>query len=91
MPGSLLASDLMPEQLAAIRHPNPQKGLSGRDLLARFAGCDDGRDPRSALLLDLYVHTLQFGQVGWGGVCGLGLNYYIFFFTNCVRLSTVEL
>lgn len=55
--------DLSEQQLQSIRHPHPKKGLTGRDLLASFTGTSDhASSPRSAIALDLYVHTLQQGE-----------------------------
>ncbi len=55
--------DLRHEQLEDIRNPHPKKGLTGRDLLARFIGLEDhATNKQSAITLDLYVHALQFGE-----------------------------
>lgn len=60
---ALVWHDLSAEQLENIRRPHPKKGLTSRDLLAKFIGIKDQNNPRTAISLDLYVHTLQFGQV----------------------------
>lgn len=60
---NLVWKDLSAQQLEAIRHPHPKKGLTGRDLLAKYVGLKDyTNDPKEAVHLDLYVHTLQFGD-----------------------------
>lgn len=60
---NLVWRDLSAEQLGSIRHPHPKKGLTGRDLLVKYLAIGDPSSPRNAITLDLYVHTLQFGQV----------------------------
>lgn len=60
---NLVWADLSEEQLALIRNPHPKRGQSPRDLLAKFLGITDPQTPLNAISLDLYVHTLQFGQV----------------------------
>jgi hypothetical protein len=59
--------DLTSKQLEAIRHPHPKKGFTGRDILASFTGLSDYQsNPQTAIHLDLYVATLQFGdQLGF--------------------------
>lgn len=59
---NLVWADLTEEQLGAIRNPHPRKGLTARELLARFLSITDPKSPLNAIILDLYVHTLQFGQ-----------------------------
>ncbi|MEW5297179.1 MAG: hypothetical protein WDW36_000404 [Sanguina aurantia] len=64
--------DLSHQQLENIRHPHPKQGLSGRDLLSQYVGITEAgwprgaaaiqAEPKNAINLDLYVHTLQFGQ-----------------------------
>jgi hypothetical protein len=66
---NLVWRDLSAEQLASIRSPHPKKGLTARDLLARFLGISDPSSPKNAISLDLYVHTLQFGQVRFSDLC----------------------
>lgn len=58
----MIWKDLSAEQLENIRHPHPKKGFTGRDLLAKFLGISDPSNPKDAINLDLYVHTLQFGE-----------------------------
>lgn len=61
---SLLWQDLTSERLEQIRSPHPKKGLSGRDLLAQFTGLSSAKsNPKQAIVLDLYVNTLKFGEV----------------------------
>lgn len=65
--------DLSAQQLENIRHPHPKEGLTGRDLLSQYVGITEAgwprgaaalqAEPKNAINLDLYVHTLQFGQV----------------------------
>jgi hypothetical protein len=62
MANNLVWKDLSAEQLESIRHPHPKKGKTSRDLLAQFLGFADPSDPKSAISLDLYTHTLQFGE-----------------------------
>lgn len=60
---NLVWKDLSSAQLESIRHPHPKKGLTGRDLLAKYTGLNDYQtNPKTAIHLDLYVHTLQFGD-----------------------------
>ncbi len=60
---NLVWKDLSAQQLESIRHPHPKKGLTGRDLLAKFTGLSDYQaNPKSAIHLDLYVQVLQFGD-----------------------------
>lgn len=54
--------DLSQAQLLDIRHPHPKKGLTGRDLLAKHLGIVQPEGLRNSIDLDLYVHTLQFGE-----------------------------
>lgn len=58
--------DLSAEQLAQLRTPNPLNKMapSPRSLLAKLMGLHEPDTPKQAILLDFYVHTLQFGQVG---------------------------
>ncbi len=58
---SLVFSDLSAEQMSQLR--NPKKGLSARELLAKYMGLTDLTQSTQAILLDLYSYTLQFGQV----------------------------
>lgn len=65
--------DLSAADLASLRQAHPKAGLTPRDLLAKAMGLADPQNPRQAILLDLYVHTLQFGQQvregrGWGNI-----------------------
>ncbi|KXZ53860.1 hypothetical protein GPECTOR_6g778 [Gonium pectorale] len=63
MARNLVWKDLTAQQLASIRSPHPKKGLTGRDLLAKYSGLSDyQQNPKTAIHLDLYVHTLQFGD-----------------------------
>lgn len=62
MAKNLVWRDLSSEQLEQIRHPHPKKGLSPRDLLASFQGITNQTQPKAAIVLDLYVHTLRFGE-----------------------------
>ncbi|KAG2437565.1 hypothetical protein HYH02_011207 [Chlamydomonas schloesseri] len=63
MAKNLVWRDLSSAQLESIRHPHPKKGLTGRDLLAKYTGLADYQtNPKTAIHLDLYVHTLQFGD-----------------------------
>ncbi|PNW81692.1 hypothetical protein CHLRE_06g256450v5 [Chlamydomonas reinhardtii] len=63
MARNLVWKDLSSAQLESIRHPHPKKGLTGRDLLAKYTGLNDYQtNPKTAIHLDLYVHTLQFGD-----------------------------
>lgn len=67
---SLLWHDLTSEQLEQIRSPHPKKGLSGRDLLAQFTGLSSAKsNPKQAIVLDLYVNTLKFGEVCRSSSC----------------------
>ncbi|GFR43137.1 hypothetical protein Agub_g4154 [Astrephomene gubernaculifera] len=60
---NLVWRDLTAQQLENIRHPHPKKGLTGRDLLARYMDLTDyQRNPKTAIHLDLYIHTIQLGQ-----------------------------
>lgn len=62
MARNLVWQDLGAEHLESIRHPHPKKGLTGRDLLAKFSGISDPKNTKSAITLDLYVHALQYAQ-----------------------------
>eukprot|EP00201_Polytomella_parva_P018872 CAMPEP_0175072598 /NCGR_PEP_ID=MMETSP0052_2-20121109/20011_1 /TAXON_ID=51329 ORGANISM="Polytomella parva, Strain SAG 63-3" /NCGR_SAMPLE_ID=MMETSP0052_2 /ASSEMBLY_ACC=CAM_ASM_000194 /LENGTH=283 /DNA_ID=CAMNT_0016340145 /DNA_START=65 /DNA_END=916 /DNA_ORIENTATION=+ len=62
MAKSYVWKDLSEQKLGNIRHPHPKKGFTGRDLLAQYNDIRDVKDPRNEIHLDLYVHTLQFGQ-----------------------------
>ena len=55
--------DLSAEQLGMLRNPQTHKGSSPRSLLAKLTGIQDTKEPKEAILLDFYVHILQFGQV----------------------------
>ena len=61
--------DLSAEQLQQVRHPHPKKGVSGRQLLARFLGLNEQADAKQAIVLDMYVHTLRFGEVCAAHAC----------------------
>lgn len=63
MVAKLAFRDLSPEQMQQIRSPKLPQGLTVRDYLAQVAGpLDPDEEPRDAILLDLYIQTLQFGQ-----------------------------
>ncbi|GIL85896.1 hypothetical protein Vretimale_8967 [Volvox reticuliferus] len=63
MARNLLWKDLTGQQLESIRHPHPKKGLTGRDLLAKYNGLTDYQQNRkTAIHLDVYINTLQFGE-----------------------------
>mmetsp|Transcript_24263 Transcript_24263/g.66387 ORF Transcript_24263/g.66387 Transcript_24263/m.66387 type:complete len:277 (+) Transcript_24263:121-951(+) len=59
---NLIWRDLSSEQLEMLRNPHLYKNTSPRDLLARLLGIQNPQERKSAILLDFYVHTLQFGQ-----------------------------
>ncbi|KAF5837883.1 flagellar C1a complex subunit C1a-32-domain-containing protein [Dunaliella salina] len=59
---NLVWRDLSSENLEMLRNPHMYKNTSPRDLLARLLGIREPQEPKSAILLDFYVHTLQFGQ-----------------------------
>ena len=54
--------DLTSEHLDALRTPR-SRSLPPRHLLAKLMGIRNPNEPKDAILLDFYVHTLQFGQV----------------------------
>ncbi len=58
---NLVWADLSAEQLASLRAP--KKGSTARQLLAKYLDLTDLSQPTQAILLDLYVNTLQQGQV----------------------------
>ncbi|GIL64618.1 hypothetical protein Vafri_18511 [Volvox africanus] len=63
MARNLLWKDLTSQQLESIRHPHPKKGLTGRDLLAKYNGLTDYQQNRkTAIHLDVYINALQFGE-----------------------------
>lgn len=62
MARNLVWQDLGEEDLESIRHPHPKRGLTGRDLLAKYLKIDEPKNPKNAISLDLYVHVLQYAQ-----------------------------
>lgn len=62
MAKTFVFKDLTAEQLESIKHPHPKKGQSSRDLLASYLNISDPNEPKQAISLDLYSHTLQFAQ-----------------------------
>ncbi len=67
----LVWADLSAEQLASLQRP--KKGFQARDLLAKYLNLSSDTPTQSAILLDMYVGALQFGQVRrlrtGGGAC----------------------
>jgi len=62
MARNLIWADLNAETLASMHNPQPKAGFSARSQLAKAMGLADPQNPRQAILLDLFVHALAFGQ-----------------------------
>ncbi|KAL6763783.1 central apparatus associated protein C1a-34 [Haematococcus lacustris] len=62
MAHSLVWADLSEEQIELLRNaPYIKNELSARDIVAKLSGLHE-EVPREAITLDLYMHTLQYGQ-----------------------------